>query len=58
MEINTESNEWFDCHEYPEKEDPINKQGITIKGSRDRYLEIVDKWRMELSANYEEREYG
>ena len=33
IEILSETNEWFVCIAFPEKEeDPQNKQGITLKG--------------------------
>ena len=49
MEILTESNKWFDCRTYPEKEQDLNNmQGITVKGSRDEYLKMVQMWKEEL----------
>ena len=47
----TELNEHFDCILYPEKEETISlKQGLTIKGSSNDYLEAVQAWRKILEA--------
>ena len=57
MEILSETNEWFDCIAFPEKKaDPQNKQEITLKWNRDEYLEMVEKWRKELSTNTKKME--
>ena len=54
MNIINEVNEWFEATTYPEKDDdPANKQGITLKGTRDDYLRMVESWRKLLESRDE-----
>ena len=48
----TETNENFDCVLFPEKEEKIElKQGITIKGSSEEYIEALKAWKDILENN-------